>query len=109
MIKLDEYVLNWLYFLKALNFDFKLSNFREKDGVKESLLREKVVPTKFKKTGITGKISLCPTPAEEEEEEEVSPPKKSKKEKSNKSKVKSGEEAKEMKPVMKSFLRKGME
>lgn len=93
-------------FLKALNFNY---NFREKDGVKESLLREKVVPTKFKKTGITGKISLCPTLAEEEEEEEVSPPKKSKKEKSNKSKVKSGEEAKEMKPVMKSFVRKGKE
>ncbi|XP_023329193.1 poly [ADP-ribose] polymerase 2-like isoform X2 [Eurytemora carolleeae] len=92
-------------------FKYDLVNMiREKDGVKESLLREKVVPTKFKKTGITGKISLCPTPAEEEEEEEeeVSPPKKSKKEKSNKSKVKSGEEAKEMKPVMKSFVRKGL-
>ena len=82
--------------------------------MKEELVREKVIPPKFKKTGITGKIVAVETP----EDDEPSPPKKSKmektrgNEKSGKKGSKSGKqgdeaEEEEDKPVMKSVVRKG--
>ena len=82
--------------------------------MKEELVHEKVLPAKYKKTSITGKIVASKV----EEEDDVSPPKKLK---STKSAKKSGggksakksaaqsdeDEEEEHKPVMKSIVRKG--
>jgi len=101
---------------KIQNFSYDLINMNREQvgGVKEKLVREKVLPAKFKKTGITGKIVVS---AVEDDEDDVSPPKKSKIEKSTKksarksAKVKEEEdeeEHEEEKPVMKSIVRKGL-
>jgi len=91
---------------------------REKGDTKEDLVSTKVIPPKFKKSSVTGKIAVV------EPEPEPSPPKKSKIEKkstattsaakkksSKKSKRAESEEEseeEETKPVMKSVIRKGL-
>ena len=90
---------------------------RELDGKAETIVRKKVMPAKFKKTSITGKIVVTATKVDDNDD--VSPAKKAKVEKSaKKSKSKSAnvktenEEspaaAEEEKPIMKSIVRKGL-
>lgn len=90
---------------------------RELDGKAETIVRKKVMPAKFKKTSITGKIVVTATKVDDDDD--VSPAKKAKVEKSaKKSKSKSAnvktenEEspaaAEEEKPIMKSIVRKGL-